>query len=96
MTNGTINATGVGVGLSMIFSSQVYPFFLSSAFTARTIVKQKDQVEEVRKDSWYALGVSTAFALMLAHWMHDWVIAVVGTAFAFALFALYMWRGELL
>lgn len=96
MTNGSVNATGVGVGLSLIFSSQVFPFMLSSAFTARTIVKQKGQVEKVQHDALIATGVSIAFAVVLAYFMHDWLIAGIGTAFAFILFWLYMDRGELL
>lgn len=96
MTNGTINSTGVGVGLSLIFSSQVFPFMLSSAFTARTIVQEKEQTDEVVTDAWIATGVSIAFAVMLSVFMHDWLIALIGTFFAFVLFFIYMKRGELL
>ena len=96
MTNGTINSTGVGVGLSLIFSSQVFPFMLSSAFTARTVVQEKDQVDEVVTDAWIATGISIAFAVMLSFFMNDWLIALIGSIFAFVLFAVYMKRGELL
>ena len=96
MTNGTINSTGVGVGLSLIFSSQVFPFMLSSAFTARTAVKKNGQVEEVQTDALIATVVSVAFAVMLSYFMHDWLIAIIGSAFAFVLFIIYMERGELL
>ena len=33
---------GIGIGFTLLFESQIFPFMLSSAFTCRTIVQEKD------------------------------------------------------
>jgi hypothetical protein len=85
--------TGVGIGLSFVLSSQIYPFMLSSAFTARTIVKEKGEEDEVRTDMWWALGLSILSTVILAFFMHDLLVGIVGTAFAVLLFEIYLIGG---
>lgn len=85
----------LGIGLSLLFESQTFPFLLSSAFTARTIVQDKDQQEEVIIDAWVAVGISIAFTVIMSYFLHSTLTLIVGTIFAFVFFSIYMIRGEL-
>lgn len=99
-TNGSavINAqTGIGIAMSFILTSQIYPFMLSSAFTARTIVQEKNQVDEVLTDMTWALGLSIASTAVIAYFMHDdWKIFVIGSVFSTVLYLVYMYRGQMM
>ena len=87
--------TGLGVGLSFVLSSQIFPFMLSSAFTSRTIVHEKGETDSVRTDLLIALGLSALSALVLAFLLQDLLTAILGTAFSVLLFELYLYRGGL-
>ncbi|MEM0142531.1 MAG: hypothetical protein QXL94_01055 [Candidatus Parvarchaeum sp.] len=88
--------SGLGVGFTLLFESQIFPFMLSSAFTARTIVKEKEQEHEVKQDVAIAMVISFAFTGIMAYFMHDALTAIVGTVAAFVIAFIYEWRGELL
>ena len=94
--NGKSLNTGLGVGMTALFESQVFPFMLSSAFTARTVVKEKDQVAEVKTDVWIAVGISVMFSAGMAFLLSDWITFLFGTLFAFVLLGVYEIRGELI
>jgi len=91
-----ISKTAFGIGIISIFESQVFPFMLSSAFTARTVVKEKDQEDEVKDDIIWAVGISIAFSLLLAYLLNDWASGIYGILFAILLMAVYEYRGELI
>lgn len=91
-----INKSAFGIGITAIFESQVFPFMLSSAFTARTIVQEKNQVEAVKNDIWYAVGISLAFSMFMAILLKDLATGMFGTVFAIILMYIYMMRGELI
>lgn len=88
--------SGIGLGLSFVLSSQIYPFMLSSAFTARTIVKEHNEEDSVKRDMWIAFALSTAASIALGYYMHDTTTMIGGTAFALVLLGVYEWRGELM
>ena len=89
--------TGLGIALSFVLSSQLYPFMLSSAFTARSMVKEKSQTNEVKTDMLWAFGLSVISSGIIAYYLgNDWKIFTVGSIFAFALLAVYSYRGDIL
>ena len=69
---------GIGIGFVLLFESQIFPFMLSSAFTARTIVQEKDQVAEVNEDVLIAVAFSIAFSLLMLHWLSIPMFCKVG------------------
>ncbi len=58
--------SAIGLGLSFVLTSQIYPFMLSSAFTARTAVHEKDQIKYVIEDAEISLFISIISTLILA------------------------------
>jgi hypothetical protein len=93
--NGTLWTTGVIIALEFVLTSQIYPFMLSSAFTARTIVKEKGDQVDVRRDMWWALALSLAAFILLYGFTQDFVAMIAGSIFSVALFLIYEYRGEL-
>ena len=87
---------GIGIGFTLLFESQIFPFMLSSAFTCRTIVQEKGQQKEVNEDVLIAVGFSIAFSLVMSYFFKDYVIALVGTIVGIALALTYELRGELI
>ena len=96
-TNGhaaTKATTGIGIALAFVLTSQLYPFMLSSAFTARTIVQEKDQVDEVKTDLNWALGLSILADVVISHYLgNNITVLALGTGFAVLLYWVYMQRG---
>lgn len=92
----SISKSAFGVGISAIFDSQIFPFMLSSAFTARTAVKDTNQVDEVKKDIWISFALSEAFNIYLAYLLKDKTTFVFGTITALAMVLIYEWRGEMI
>ncbi len=88
--------TGLGIGFTLLFESQIFPFMLSSAFTARTIVKEKDQVKDVQIDVGIATALSIGFSLMMSYFLHNTLIALIGTILGIGIAVIYELRGELL
>jgi hypothetical protein len=89
-------ARGLGIAMTMILDSQVYPFMLSSAFTARTIVQEKDQVPEVQKDLNWAFAITLVASAIIAYFIkHDWWVLIIGAVFSFALYEIYLIRGNI-
>ena len=87
---------GIGIALCFVLDSQIFPFMLSSAFTARTIVHEKDEVASVETDLNWALILSIASSLVIGYFMGgDWVISLVGGIFGLVLYSIYIVRGEL-
>jgi hypothetical protein len=86
---------GVLIALEFALAAQIYPFMLSSAFTARNIVQEKDDAAGVVQDTWWALGLSILAFTILLPFTHDWIAWGIGTAFAALLFVIYEWRGEI-
>jgi hypothetical protein len=95
--NGMLNARrGIGIALAFVLNSQLYPFMLSSAFTARTIVHEKDDVDGVMTDLTWAFVLSVAADLIIAYFLGgDWIVAIAGGGFALALYLVYTVRGNL-
>ncbi len=88
--------TGLGIALMFVLDSQIYPFMLSSTFTARTVVKEKQQEEEVKKDLQISLMLSTAGDLVIGYFIRSWKAAAIGFLFSVVLYFVYLWRGDLL
>ena len=87
---------GIGIGLTLLFESQIYPFMLSSAFTARTIVHEKNQVDDVKTDINISIALSIVFSVMMGAFFHDIVVTIIGSLFAFVLAYIYEIRGYLI
>lgn len=87
--------SAIGIGFVTIAESQIFPFLLSSAFTARTVVKEKDQVKEVQTDLWIALAMSVGFALFMGWMLRDAPTVIFGVVLGFLMYYIYVTRGEL-
>ena len=88
--------SAIGLGLSFVLTSQIYPFMLSSAFTARTAVHEKDQIKNVLEDAEISLFISVISTLILAYLLKDIITAIGGVIFAVSLFIIYLERGDLI
>ena len=88
--------SALGIGISAIISSQIYTTFLSSPFTARTMVKEKGQVIEVLKDAFLSLIVSLIMTFIVGALLNDPITLIGGSIIDLGLYYLYMWRGGLL
>ena len=87
--------SALGLGISFLITSQIYPFMLSSAFTARTIVPEKGQKPEVQRDLAISFALSVFSTLVIAYLLQDGITAVGGVVFAVILYMIYVWRGKL-
>ena len=87
--------SALGLGISFLVTSQIYPFMLSSAFTARTIVPEKGQKSEVQRDLAISFALSVFSTLVIAYLLQDGITAVGGVVFAIVLYLIYVWRGKL-
>ena len=91
-----ISSTAFGIGITAIFESQIFPFMLSSAFTARTIAQEKQQVQDVKQDVMISMLISEGFSVLMSLLLNDSGTMIFGTLFAIMLVAVYEWRGDLL
>ena len=87
--------SALGLGISFLVTSQIYPFMLSSAFTARTIVPERGQKAEVQRDLMVSFALSVFSTLVIAYLLQDGITAVGGVVFAVVLYLIYVWRGRL-
>lgn len=85
--------SAIGIGLSLVFEAQIFPFLLSSAFTSRTLVKEKNDQENVIKDLYISLFLSIGFSLLMSLFLRDFLTFVIGSGFAIILFKIYLKRG---
>jgi len=88
--------SALGIGLSAIISSQIYTTFLSSPFTARTVVKEKNQTIEVLKDAFLSLVISLFMTFITGALLNDPLTLIGGSIIDIGLYYLYLWRGGLL
>lgn len=88
--------TGFAAAFDVLFATQVNPFMLSSAFTARTIVQEKGEQDEVILDATIALAATIAFSVLMGYLFQDYLSVLIGTMFGFTLFLIYLARGDLL
>lgn len=87
--------TAIGIGLVAIAEEHIFTFMLSSCMTGRTIVKEKGQVEEVKKDLLISVGLSMAIGLIIAGALKDRTVTIFAVAFSILLYAIYTWRAEI-
>ena len=90
-----MDKTPLGIAVTALFETQFLPFMLSSATTARTLVKEKNQTEEVQKDLFITLWVSFGFSILMAVLLKDSWTAVFGITLGTLLDYLYTRRGDL-
>jgi hypothetical protein len=88
--------TAIGIGFSAVAEEHIFTFMLSSPMTARTIVREKNQVAQVHTDLLIATGASIAWALLMAFLLEDIITAVFGIIFGLLLYYIYAVRGGLL
>ena len=88
--------SALGLGISAIISSQIYTTFLSSPFTARTMVKEKGQILEVLKDAFLSLVISLFMTFIVGALLNDPLTLIGGSIIDIGLYYLYLWRGGLL
>ena len=88
----------LSVLMIFLLESSIFPFMLSSAMTARTVVQEKGQQEEVKIDLWIALGLSVGASIIAGLLTNGTVgkyVTGAGIIFGAVLTELYLWRGNL-
>ncbi len=88
--------TAIGVGLSFVLTSQLYPLLLSSPFTVRTLGKERNETMNIIVDSILAFIVSVIATLYLSYLLQDRITAISGIIFALAMLILYLYRGGII
>jgi len=86
----------VGIGISFIAEEHIFTYLLSSPFTARNLVVEKGDVENVKKDLTLSLILSIALSILLGGIFKSPETALLGAGFGFLLYYIYAWRGGLL
>ena len=86
----------VGIGISFIAEEHIFTYLLSSTFTARNLVREKGDVEGVKKDLLLSLILSFALAIILGAFFKSKATAISGALFGLLLYFVYAWRGGLL
>jgi hypothetical protein len=85
----------IGVAVAWISEEHIFTFMLSSTFTARNIVKEKGDEEEVRKDLYISLGLSILTSLILGALFKSTITFIAGFLFGLLLYYIYKVRGRL-
>lgn len=87
--------TAIGIGILAIAEEHLFTFLLSSPFTARNIVKEKNDTKMVMEDLLISFSLSIAFTILLFALTKNLAILIFGIAFAILLMVIYDVRGEL-
>ncbi len=82
---------GLGIGFTTIAEGGLFPFFLSSVYTARNYGWQDQQ--EVEFDILWSFVLSVIVSVILAYYLRSTITFLWGVAFGAVLSALYMVRG---
>ena len=85
--------TAIGFMFALRFESQIFPFMLSSAFTARTAVPATGQTAEVKTDLQISLAFSIGASVLIGSLLKNWPTIIFGTVFGFVLYYTYLARG---
>ncbi len=88
--------TALGIGLTAIATSQLYTFMLSSPFTARTIVREKGEIEDVKTDLLIAFGTSVAFGVLMGAILEDVWTVIFAVVLNVITYWIYADRGDLI
>lgn len=80
----------------VIAQEHIYTFLLSSPFTARTIVKEKNEQKKVKEDLLIALTLSLGMAVLFGLLAQDQFVLWFGAFFAAFLYFIYAKRAELI
>lgn len=87
--------TAIGIGFTALAEEHIFTFMLSSPFTARNLVKEKQDEKEVRTDLYIALALSVGFSLLMAYLLQDFPTLIFGVILGLLMFYIYEERGRL-
>lgn len=85
----------IGIAVAALGEEHLMTFMLSSPFTARNIVQEKGDVEEVKKDLQISLALSVGFGLFTGYLLGSKLTAIFGIGFGILLYQIYKTRGSL-
>ncbi len=86
----------LGIAVNLLAEEHVFTFMLSSTFTARTIVHEKKQVDEVKQDLLISFIMSSLIGVIVGMLLKSWAVAISGIVIALIFYFIYAWRGNLL
>jgi len=84
----------LGIGLNAIFEAELFPFMLSSPFTARNL-GQSDKTGIVI-DLAISEIISIGFSIFMAYLLKSYSVGIFGIMFALLLGVIYAIRGNLI
>lgn len=87
---------GMGIGFTTIAEGGLYPFFLSSAFSARNFVMGSNDAVNVEIDILWSFLLSVIVSVVIGYYLQSTITIVWGIAFGVTLSLLYLLRGGLL
>jgi hypothetical protein len=85
----------VGITLVAIADEHLMTFMLSSPFTARHIVHEKNDVAAVQQDLNIATAMSIGFSAMIGGFFQDKAVSWFGVGFSLVMWEIYRRRGQL-
>jgi len=87
--------TGIGIITTAIAQEHIFTFMLSSCLTARTIAKEKNQIDEVKRDLNISLALSLGIGVLTAILLKNINVFIFSVVFSFLLYEIYKVRGEI-
>ena len=88
--------SGLATIITFMSEEHIFTYLLSSPFTARNLVVEKGDVEEVKKDLMLSVILSIVLSIVAGVLVHEPMVALLGTIFGFVLYYVYAVRGGLL
>ena len=85
----------IGIAIAALGEEHLMTFMLSSPFTARNIVQEKGDVDEVKTDLNISLGLSIGFGLFIGAILGSKATSIFGIVFGVVLYEIYKTRGNL-
>lgn len=86
----------ITTAITFVAEEHIFTYLLSSPFTARNLVVERDDVEAVKKDLMLSLILSFGLSFIIGSLTKQIEVILFGVAFGFLLYYVYAWRGELL
>ena len=87
---------GMGVGFVTVVDVGLYPFFLTSAYTARTFITTKEDEQEVEIDILWAFILSVVTGAVISYFLRSKVTMLYAIGLGAALSLIYLIRGGFL
>lgn len=87
--------SGIATLITFMAEEHIFTYLLSSPFTARNIVVERGDVENVKQDLNLSIILSVALSIVAGMLVQDVKVSIAGMFFGILLYLVYAWRSEL-